>query len=314
MWSYEGDRNLQLEETISKHIRQPEVAKSLERFWSLYQYFLKNPPTSVSQLRDTVTVDRAGAIPFFSDELAGKIVSAWKLIQVPESYLAWVKARITRKKIGGATPPSSDSETIDRVVDLGISKATEKIGIDPANSRFGSLVSFASGIPARVVGALESNPYLGGPTLKAALDLFEEVGPKFILSEEVLTTLVATPLVPLFGAGLIIETIGFLVAEAIGVLTFLLSAATGKKGAAFLNLIQLIPFIGPVLRASVVNAADIYDRVVDKRPELEGVPVLGPFIYRHLPVVPTTNGGAGKRTRQRRRDRRRRRGTHKKPT
>jgi len=293
MWAYHGrpsEEDVRTEARLHQLIPHPGLCFSLSRFWSLYAHLRIHPPKDAKKLRDSICVDSAGSIPFFTSEIAQRVVQLWPIVHSPRRYAKYVKERIERAKTrkGGADEevPKSDTETLDKFADYAVATVSDKVLPQPGTGVVGRLRSSIETIlalPTKIIPWLENNPYIGGSGWRDAIDLFLDVAPRFILAEEFIVTAIATPLIPLFGIGLVIEAIAFVVAEVLAMLTFLLALSVGKKGAAFLNFLQLIPFIGPLIRMGAVNTAQIYDKLAQKKELLTKVPIVGRIADRVLP-------------------------------
>jgi hypothetical protein len=286
MWCYNGppsDADRRVEVFLVKHLKNVEVCHGLSRYWSLYTHLLDHPPTSRDAIRRSVCVDRSGVVPFLTDDVIDRLIVLWPIVHSPPKYTAYMKERIHKAKSrkGGAEPAAaaaatSDTETLDNLADYAVQKASDTVlpttGIA---GRIRTVVESVLTLPLKIVPWIESNPYIGGPFWRDAIDLFLEIVPKFILVEEFLVTAIATPLIPLFGAGILVEAIGLLIAEVLGMISFVLALSTNKKGAAFLNFLQLIPFVGPILRIGAVNSVQIYDKLVQRKKFLSSLPIVG---------------------------------------
>lgn len=294
MWAYHGrpsEEDVRTETQLLKILPHPDLCFSLSRFWSLYAHLRRHPPKDAGRLRSSICVDSAGTIPFFTPEIARRVVQLWPIVHSPRRYAKYVRERIERAKSkkGGATEeaPKSDTDTLDQFADYAVATVSDKVLPESGEGVVGKLRSSIETIvslPTKIIPWLENNPYIGGSGWRDAIDLFLDVAPRFILAEEFIVTAIATPLIPLFGIGLVIEAIAFVVAEVLAMLTFLLALSVGKKGAAFLNFLQLIPFIGPLIRMGAVNTAQIYDKLAQKKELLTKIPVVGRIADRVLPA------------------------------
>lgn len=310
MWSYEGDptdEDVHVEKTLRRFLNHGEVSRGFSRFWSLYRYLVINPPTNPLTLRKTVFVDRAGSIPFFDEPTSKKVVHMWKIVHNPTHFSRYLSERFKRAKKGGAAE-TKNTETLDQAIDYVVKKADEtavNIGLTPENpsvlgkvATVGSYARWALALPTRILPWIESNPYLGGPLWEIAIELFLKLVPKLILVLDTVVPILSIPLMPVFGLGFVIEAFAFAIATFLSLVTVFLALATGKIGSAFLNFLQLIPFVGPFLRLGVVNIVDSYNSVEEELPKLGRLPIIGPLIYKE-PTIEQQNGG--RRTRRRRR-------------
>jgi len=312
MWSYEGaptDEDRVAEHHLNKLIANERVARGFSRFWSLYRHLVQNPPTSSNVLQKTIFVDRGMAIPFFDEVSSKKVVGMWKIIHDPSYFSKYLVERF--KKKGGAV---SRNDVIDRAADYAVSVAGEKVaelGISPESPGIAGTVATAGtyakwilSLPMRIIPWIEENPYIGGPFWKLAIRLFLELIPRLIMMIESIVPVLAIPLMPVFGIGAIIEVVAMGVTTVLGLMTVFLSVATGKMGSAFINFLQLIPFVGPALRMSVVNVADTYRILQEQRSDIANVPVVGPILTSYIPAYEEpakqqTNGGTRRRRRRR---------------
>ena len=278
MWTYESAGDPKVEALIMKYTNNHEFSRTVSKYCDLYGYFSKNTPRSVSTIRTTVFMDTAGIIPFFTDEASAKLVHLWGVVRNKKKYSEYIVDKIKRakRKRGGADLFATKSEELLRsVVPTGISDIIMKA------SSFGTtIITF----PQTALGWLENNPYIGGPLLQVAIDMFLEVVPKFLMVEELGVTAISAPLAPL-GIGFITEIIGLIIAEVLGFMTFALSLAKGKKGAAFLNFIQLVPIFGPIIRQSIVNSVHIYDKVQSEKEILAQLPFVGSIFKGEMPTM-----------------------------
>jgi hypothetical protein len=248
-------------------------------------------------------MDTAGIIPFFTDEASAKLVHLWGVVRNKKKYSEYIVDKIKRakRKRGGADPAPGvrdDSQTLDDLIDWAINlfatKSEELLrsvvptGISDMIMKASSFGTTIITFPQTALGWLENNPYIGGPLLHVAIDMFLEVVPKFLMVEELGVTAISAPLAPL-GIGFITEVIGLIIAEVLGFMTFALSLAKGKKGAAFLNFIQLVPIFGPIIRQSVVNSVHIYDKVQSEKGKLAQLPFVGSIFKGEMPVMPTVD-------------------------
>jgi hypothetical protein len=309
MWSYESAGDPKTEDVFEKLTKNKELAKTLSKFADLYGYFCKYPPKNAKVIMTTVFMDRAGMIPFFNENMSSKIVESWKTVHDPRKHAVYVKERIKRAKLkkGGqmGAPVHDESETLDNFIDYVINLFVQKshnllTAIIPSYAenveKVADIVPWVAGIPERIIANLENNPYIGGPLMKVATDMFLEIAPKFLMVEELGVTALSVPLAPIAGLGIVTETLGLIVGEAIGMLSFALALSKGKKGAAFLNFIQLVPLFGPILRQSIVNAIQIYDKYQSEKARLAQIPILGNFIspppvYTQRPLAITNGRG-----------------------
>lgn len=316
MWSYESAGDPKTEDVFEKLTKNKELAKTLSKFADLYGYFCKYPPKSSKVIMTSVFMDKAGIIPFFNESMSSKIVESWKTVHDPSKHAVYMKERIKSAKLkkGGQMGQSihDESETLDRFIDYVINLFIEKAdsltrSIIPSYAdkieKFADIGPWIAEIPQRIVENLENNPYIGGPLMKVATDMFLEIAPKFLMVEELGVTALSIPLAPIAGLGILTETIGLIIGEAIGMLSFALALSKGKKGAAFLNFIQLVPIFGPILRQSIVNAVQIYDKYQSEKARLAQIPILANFIsppvYTQRPLS-ITNGRGRTRTRKHR--------------
>jgi hypothetical protein len=292
MWSYETAGNSQAEDVFEKLTNNKELSKTLAKFADLYGYFCKYPPKNASSIQKSVFMDKAGMIPFFNENMSKKIVESWKTIHDPRKHNEYIKQRIRRAKLkrGGQVGPTEihdESETLDNFIDYVINLASSKAdeilqtlvpGFADEIERIANIGPWILGIPKRIIDNLEDNPYIGGPLLKAATDLFLEITPKFLMVEELGVTAISAPLAPIGGLGVLTEMIGLFIGESLGMLSFAIALSKGKKGAAFLNFIQLVPVFGPLLRQSIVNGIQIYDKFQSERAVLAQIPIIGSFL------------------------------------
>lgn len=313
MWSYETAGDVNTEDVFYTLTKNKELAKTLSKFADLYGYFCKHPPKNAKAIQTSVFMDKAGMIPFFNESMSAKIVQALKTTHNPKKYSVYVKERITRAKLkrGGQISPTHDeSETLDNFIDYVINSFIEKADVLLRSVAPDSMVTTAEKIadigpwivdaPKRIIESLENNPYIGGPLLQVAIDMFLEIAPKFIMVEELAVTALSIPLLPIAGLGALVEAAGLFVGEAIGMLSFALALSKGKKGAAFLNFIQLLPVFGPLMRQMIVNSVHMYDKFQSERAILGKLPIIGPLIYAEPPSANISNGGRRNRTRKHR--------------
>ena len=320
MWYYDGknsrDDNI-LSHMILKHVKSAEFAKASGRFWNLYNHLMANPPKSVEQLRKTVLVSKNGS-PFFSEDAAKKLLQVLPVIQTTQSYAKNIQERITRIRAGRkggqlneyerralqtpeaiesmkntakTRPHRTDTQTLDEFADWFVkivSQKLGKIGFDPekttAMGKAAWVLSFIPWIlslPTRILPFIESQAWLGGPALIGAIDIFQELLPKLNLIQDVVITSISQPLM-VIGVGFITEAISIILAEIIGGITFMLSLAQGKKGAAFVNFLQLIPIAGPIIRMVLTTGAQSYDSFQAHRTQLATIPVVGPAVERAI--------------------------------
>jgi len=299
MWTYESAGDPKVEALIMKYTNNHEFSRTVSRYCDLYAYFSKNTPRSVSTIRTTVFMDTAGIIPFFTDEASAKLVHLWGVVRNKKKYSEYIVDKIKRakRKRGGADPAPGvrdDSQTLDDLIDWAINlfatKSEELLrsvvptGISDMIMKASSFGTTIITFPQTALGWLENNPYIGGPLLHVAIDMFLEVVPKFLMVEELGVTAISAPLAPL-GIGFITEVIGLIIAEVLGFMTFALSLAKGKKGAAFLNFIQLVPIFGPIIRQSIVNSVHIYDKVQSEKEILAQLPFVGPIFKGEMPTM-----------------------------
>lgn len=286
MWTYESAGDPKVEALIMKYTNNHEFSRTVSKYCDLYGYFSKNTPRSVSTIRTTVFMDTAGIIPFFTDEASAKLVHLWGVVRNKKKYSEYIVDKIKRakRKRGGADPAPGvrdDSQTLDDLIDWAINlfatKSEELLrsvvpgGISDMIMKASSFGTTIITFPQTALGWIENNPYIGGSLLHVAIDMFLEVIPKFLMIEELGVTAISVPLAPLGGIGLVTETIGLIIAEVLGFMTFALSLAKGKKGAAFLNFIQLVPIFGPIIRQSVVNSVHIYDKFQSEKANLANI-------------------------------------------
>jgi hypothetical protein len=339
MWSYEGDltdEDRRVEASLNKLFQEPRVAYGFGRFFSLYRYLVKHPPTNPETLRTSVFLDKAGVLPFFDAPTSKKVCHMWKVIHNPTLFTEYLKQKFKRAKKGGAVSAKQE-EVLDNAIDYAIGKAgdaVEAVGVTPEApgikgtvAKVGSYATWFLTLPMRILPWIESNPYIGGPFWKVAIDLFLKIIPKIILAVQTVTPIVALPLMPVFGLGFVVESASFVVTTILGLMTLFLSLALGKIGSAFLAFLGLIPFIGSFLRLGVTNILGLYTDVQDELPTIGKLPIVGPLIYKE-PVPeqqapqnvgpgtgePAPAGGGYKRPGGGTRRRRRRRGTYKKST
>lgn len=286
---------------ILKHVKSAEFAKASGRFWNLYNHLITNPPKSVEQLRKTVLVSKKGA-PFFSEDAAEKLLKVLPIIQTTQSYAKNIQERITRVRarhtggqLNGAPQPAgktprphrTDTQTLDEFADWFIkivSQKLGKIGFDPEKTTIMgktawvlSFIPWFLSLPTRILPFIESQAWLGGPALIGAIDIFQELLPKLNLIQDVIITAISPPLM-VIGVGFVTEFISLIIAEIIGGITFMLSLAQGKKGAAFVNFLQLIPLAGPTIRMILTTGAQSYDSFQSHRSQLATIPVVGPAV------------------------------------
>ena len=299
MWTYESAGDPKVEALIMKYTNNLELSRTVSRYCDLYAYFSKNTPRSVSTIRTTVFMDTAGIIPFFTDEASAKLVHLWGVVRNKKKYSEYIVDKIKRakRKRGGADPAPGvrdDSQTLDDLIDWAINlfatKSEELLrsvvptGISDMIMKASSFGTTIITFPQTALGWLENNPYIGGPLFHVAIDMFLEVVPKFLMVEELGVTAISAPLAPL-GIGFITEVIGLIIAEVLGFMTFALSLAKGKKGAAFLNFIQLVPIFGPIIRQSIVNSVHIYDKVQSEKEILAQLPFVGSIFKGEMPTM-----------------------------
>jgi hypothetical protein len=337
-WSYEGepsDADRRTEASLRKLFENDRVAYGFSRFFSLYRYLRKNPPTNPRVLRTTVFLDKAGILPFFDDHTSKKVCHMWKIIHNPTLFTEYLQKRFKKVKKGGAGIGARQEEVLDRAIDYAVDKAgdaVESAGITPEApgikgtvAKVGSWGTWIATLPMRILPWIESNPYIGGPFWKVAIDLFLKLVPKIILAIQTVTPIIALPLMPVFGLGFVVESISFVITTFLGLTTMFLSLALGKVGSAFLAFLGLVPFIGSFLRLGVTNILGLYTDIEDELPTIGKLPIVGPLVYKEpVPVeqqenvgpqpAPEATGGeqrperGGGRTRRQRR----RRGTYKK--
>ena len=307
MWSYETAGDPETEVVFINLTKNKELAKTLSKFADLYGFFCKNPPKNTKGIMTTVFMDRAGMIPFFNENMSSKIVASWKTVHDPRKHAIYVKERIKNAKLkkGGQVGVRDESETLDRFIDYVINLFVQKshnllTATIPSYAdkveKVADIGPWVAGIPGRIIENLEDNPYIGGPLMKVATDMFLEIAPKFLMVEELGVTALSVPLAPVAGLGVLTETLGLIVGEAIGMISFALALSKGKKGAEFLNFIQLVPLFGPILRQSIVNAIQIYDKYQSEKARLAQIPILGNFIapapvYTQRPLAITNGRG-----------------------
>jgi hypothetical protein len=309
MWSYESAGDPKTEDVFINLTKNRELAKTLSKFADLYGYFCKYPPKNSKVIMTTVFMDKAAMIPFFNENMSSKIVDSWKIVHDPRKHAVFVRERIKNAKLKkggqvGQVGVKDESETLDNFIDYVINLFVQKshnllVATIPSYAdkveKVADIGPWVAGIPQRIIENLGDNPYIGGPLMQVATDMFLEIAPKFLMVEELGVTALSVPLAPIAGLGVLTETIGLFVGEAIGMLTFALALSKGKKGAAFLNFIQLVPIFGPILRQSIVNAIQIYDKYQSEKARLAQIPILGNFIapspvYTQRPLA-ITNGG-----------------------
>jgi len=295
MWYYEGVQGKEdsdIENAVYKHTKNIELAHTLGRFWSLYTYLLKNPPSSPTQLRKAILISQKNPTPFFSEEVSEKVCELLPIVKHSDTFVKYLKERIRRvrarrgKKVGGQAA-RSDTKTLDDFIDWAIAfvgARAQVVGFDSRKPTFMGKVATAMGyvqwvltLPMRIIPWIENNPYLGGPIWKASIDILVDVLPKFILMEDIIVTAISEPLA-VIGVGFVTEAIGVIIAEVLGMITFILSLSTGRKGAAFVNFIQLIPIFGPIMRMAIVNGIQTYDIFNRQRHTLGKLPLVGPVI------------------------------------
>jgi hypothetical protein len=252
-------------------------------------------------------MDRAGIIPFFDEPTSRKVVQMWKIVHNPTQFSRYLSERFKRAKRGGAKE-SKNTETIDDAVNYIVRKAADtaaSVGLTPTNpgvlgkvATVGSYAQWILTLPTKILPWIESNPYIGGPLWEIAIELFLKLIPKLILVLDAVVPIIAIPLMPVFGLGFIIESFAFALATFLALITVFLSLATGKIGSAFINFLQIIPFIGPFLRLGVVNIADSYNSVQEELPKLGKLPIIGPLIYKEPSTVQNNGGQRRKHSRR----------------
>lgn len=328
MWYYDGknsrDDNI-LSHMILKHVKSAEFAKASGRFWNLYNHLITNPPKSVEQIRKSILVSKKGT-PFFSEDAAEKLLQVLPMIQTTQSFAKSLQERITRvraRQTGGqqklneyerralqtpeaiasmkntakTRPHRTDTQTLDEFADwfmIIVSQKLKKIGFDPEKTTVMgkaawvlSFIPWILSLPTRILPFIESQTWLGGPALIGAIDIFQELLPKLNLIQDVVITSISQPLM-VIGVGFITEAISIILAEIIGAITFMLSLAQGKKGAAFVNFLQLIPIAGPIIRMVLTTGAQSYDSFQAHRTQLATIPVVGPFVDQLATTASTT--------------------------
>jgi hypothetical protein len=310
MWYYDGKNSRDddiLSHMILKHVKSAEFAKASGRFWNLYNHLMANPPKSVEQLRKTVLVSKNGS-PFFSEDAAEKLMKVLPVIKTTQSYAKYIQERITRIRAGrkggqlnGAAPAKtrghrSDTQTLDEFADWFVkivSQKLGKIGFDPEKTTLMgkaawvlSFIPWFLSLPTRVLPFIESQAWLGGPAFIAAIDIFQEMVPKINLIQDAIITAISGPLMA-FGVGFITEFISLIIAQLLGGITFMLSLAQGKKGAAFVNFLQLIPFAGPTIRMIITSGIQSYDAFQSRRSQLATIPLVGPAVEGAITTATT---------------------------
>lgn len=331
-WSYEGepsDADRRTEASLRKLFENDRVAYGFSRFFSLYQYLRKNPPTNPRILRSTVFLDKAGVLPFFDEHTSKRVCHMWKIIHNPTLFTEYLQKRFKKVKRGGAAVGPKQEEVLDRAVNYAIEKAeiaVETAGIAPGApgikgtiGTVGSWAGWLASLPMRIVPWIESNPYIGGPYWTVAIDLFLKLVPKIILAIQTVTPIIALPLMPIFGLGFVVQSASFVITTFLGLSTMFLSLALGKVGSAFLAFLGLVPFVGSFLRLGVTNILGLYTDIEEELPTIGKLPIVGPLVYKEpVPVEQQENVGPapgeqpGGTTGGRRTRRRRRRGTYKK--
>lgn len=331
-WSYEGepsDADRRTEASLRKLFENDRVAYGFSRFFSLYSYLRKNPPTNPRILRGSIFVDKAGVLPFFDEPTSKKVCHMWKIIHNPTLFTEYLQKRFKKATKGGAGIGAKQEEVLDRAIDYAIDKAevaVETVGITPEApgikgtvAKVGSWGTWIATLPMRILPWIESNPYIGGPFWKVAIDLFLKLVPKIILAIQTITPIIALPLMPIFGLGFVVQSASMIITTFLGLSTLFLSLALGKVGSAFLAFLGLIPFVGSFLRLGVTNILGLYTDIEDELPTIGKLPIVGPLVYKEpapeetIPP-PQENVGPAAATGGRRRTRRqrRRRGTYKK--
>lgn len=138
MWTFEGDKTLEdinVEKKLTKFFQNDVVAKGFSRYWSLYKYLLKNPPTNPRVLRANVWMDKAHVIPFFDEETSKKVVVMWKIVHDPTKFSKFLAQRFKAIKKGGATSAKNE-EVLDKTIDYVVQKAddtAQAVGLIPGN-------------------------------------------------------------------------------------------------------------------------------------------------------------------------------------
>jgi len=305
MWSYHGDpspEDTAVETYLRKYIRHPDIPHMISRHLSLYNHFTRHVPRSSDEIRKTVFMDKAGIIPFFSEDVASRLIKLWDIVHDRHKYVDYIKHRVKRLRTGGSY--TEDPEVaIEQFTDWVLGMITPKEGtLGDITQRIISILT----APQALLKMVEDNPYIGGPVLKASIDVFQDVAPKLIFNIEEIVETIAAPLAP-FGVGFLIAAVGLVIPTILGFMTFGLSLAEGKKSAAFLNAIQLVPLLGPFVRKIILDSVGVYVKVNKQRETLGKLPFIGPYIYTEPPVQENNTDGAratGGRTRRRRAHRR----------
>lgn len=320
-WYYDGSPDKEdhiLTDTIVKCTKNLELANTLTRFWNLYQHLEKDPPNSALDLREKVLINKEDKSPFFTEEVSERVVMLLPIVKSKERFTKYIKDRILRirakKKQVGAGAFRSETQTLDELVNWVVTFAParlESLGFNSANPTLFGKVANVTGymqwiltIPMRIIPWLESNPYLGGPLWRAAINIVLELLPQIILIQNVMLTALATPLAP-FGIGFLIEALSIFIATTLGMITFILSLAANRKGAAFLSFIELTPIIGPMIRLLIMRVVRMYDVVSQQRQVLGKLPLVGQFIaprrvYAQPPPIQQQNVTGRARTYTRR--------------
>lgn len=319
MWSYEGEQSeedKQIEAKFNTLFENEKVARGFTRFFSLYSYLKDHPPTSVQTIRTTVFMDRAGILPFFDEESAKRLIPLWKIIHNPTKFAEFFLDKFKHQK-GGQS--AKDEKVLDDAITYTANtaaNAAKSAGFDPAApgirgiiAKGGSWAFWLGTFPVRILPWIEQNPYIGGPFFRVAIDVFMRLAPKIILGLQTVTPIIAVPLVPVFGIGVIIQTVSYLITSVLALITVFLSLARGKMGGAFLSFLQLIPFVGSFLRLGLLNFLSLFNTVDDLRPSLVKLPLVGRFFvkkptYPQPPSTPQQNeqqptGGRRKHHRRR---------------
>jgi hypothetical protein len=299
MWSYEGnstEEDKKVEDKFLHFFENEKVSRGFARFWSLYMYLKKNPPTDASLLRKSVFMDKAGVIPFFDEDSSEKVVKLWKIVHNPAMFSEYMMDKFKNvKKVGGAKSSSSD---VDKVATEIAGVATSFVPTEGILGKVASTAGWVVSLPSNVIVWITENPYIGGPIWLAAINLYLKIIPKIVLLMQTSTPLIATPLIPLFGIGFVVFVVSFVVSSFLILTTVFLALAMKRPGTAFVNFLSIIPFIGIPLKLIVGSAVDVYTEVRNN---------ILPLIYGKQPQQVQANVGRGRKTTRRRHRRR----THK---
>jgi len=297
MWYYEDRPSLEdkkIEAFFLKTTQNADLAHGLSRFWNLYHYLVATNPTSSKMIRESVLMNQIDKRPFFSEDASDRVFQLMPITKDPQKYNSFLKERILkarkRKLVGGGAngKPLSDTETLDNLVDWLIQSVTSRfvnMGFDSTKSTILGKVAYVWSyvlwlltLPIRIIPMIENNPYIGGPILRLVIDLLLSILPRIILAQDMIVSAIAPPLM-VIGVGFGVEFISMLIGLIFGMITFILSLATGRKGAAFVNFIQIFPVFGPMLRRIILDGVDVYDLVQRHRKSLGKLPIVGSYIY-----------------------------------